>query len=132
MDKISGDLLGFKIGSAFVPCEMSCDINVEAEAKPATVNDEGGWNGYIYGNRGWSASLGANLLKSVSPSDVSTLMDAIINRSTVQVEMATSDARFRMYGTALVIGVDIGAQSGEFATYNGRLIGDGKLNFVRI
>lgn len=132
MDKVSGDLLGFKIGSAFVPCEMSCDINIDVEVKSASTNAQGGWNGNIYGNRGWSASLSANLLKAVSPSDINTLMNAIMNRATIQVELATSDAKFRMYGTALVTGVDLSASAGEFATYNGRLIGDGQLTFVRI
>ena len=70
MSNVAGNLIGLMYNGAFVSCEVSCTINFEREMLAASAIDSGGWKEFIYGVRGWSVTVNANLLLEAVGADV--------------------------------------------------------------
>lgn len=132
MNRISGNILGLRIDGRSIDCEISCDISIDAEMRPATAPRNSGWRSFISGVKGWNVNLTGNLLEGVPERDVRYVIDAIINSKLVELDFLTGDFKFLLTGMALPSNVSITSTAGEDVSYTCAFQGTGKLSRSKV
>ena len=130
---MNGRILGIKIGSTFVPCEMSCDISVDGERIATSSSDNGNWRTSIAGYRSWKVTVNGKFEITANEADALKLIEAIINGVNVSIVMSlrvTSTKSLLIGGTAGTTNVAISAPSSGEATWSGSFDGVGALSLT--
>lgn len=126
---MSGNLLGLEINGEFVPCEISCEFNFEAELRPASPVTSGRWKEWIAGVRTWSISLNAAmLLRMLDGASLPVVLNAFMTGELLGVRFMvrnTTFPNFILSGNALVQSGSIGSTVNVLAGWNTVLMGNG-------
>lgn len=130
-NRMSGNLLGVKLGGQFIDCEMSCELNFENDLLPASPIDEGRWKSYIDGVRSWNVAVNAGTLMRMSGTGFNTILNWFINGGLMEVSIET---KAQDIYPSLVISGNVRLRNGglsasvnTLSTWNTTLEGDGPM-----
>lgn len=127
-----GKFLGIKVNGAFISCETSCTVNFDIEMLPATAPDSGGWKEFIYGIRGWTVTVNANLILAPVAADVKGIITSgLVNRLPIFVAFSTRpsvDIQMVFSGACLLQGGNITAPAKGNANWTCTFQGTGELD----
>lgn len=124
---------GAAAGNANTLAELrNIRIRVNHDQIDATSNDSSGWNEYLRGSRGWTATA-ESLYASSSGMTYHIFADAVINDYAVSVLFQPTTAATATYcytGTAHITDFEIGGDSKGLFVNNVNLQGTGALTYA--
>lgn len=128
-NRMSGNLLGLEINGEFVPCEISCEFNFEADLRPASPIVSGRWKEWIAGVRTWSINLNAAmLLRMLDGASLPVILNAFMTGELMGIRfMVTNPAfpNFILSGNVIVQNGSISSTVNTKAGWNTVLMGNG-------
>lgn len=102
-----------------IAAARSCEVNVEGDQIPVSSPDDGQWNHYIAGRKGWSINVGYLLGAGTFPTEA-----AMVNTI---VTIVVSDGTALMQGQAIVKSWHANGNLGNLATGSFVFLGNGPL-----
>jgi len=130
-NKLSGNIIGLEISGNFIACETSCEINFDADMRPASPVDAGGWKSFIPGLKGWTVNLNAQMLITSAQANQTTILNAFMSGDRIGIRFAskfTDISNFELKGYAYIQNGGISAAVNTNVGYTTTLLGDGALN----
>ena len=107
---------------------MSCSLSVETEALPANSRENGKWNDYIEGYKGWTMSVDGRLLVSTLASSGNRVLQKIIDGGKFKVAFASGvgvSPEIVIEGFAIATGFDMTAAASDDVSYTVNFTGCG-------
>ncbi|NGM61675.1 hypothetical protein G5B30_07060 [Sphingobacterium sp. SGG-5] len=128
---IDGRLLGLRIGSDFVPCEMGLTLNFEVEKRDRSSSANGSWKHHRNGYKGWNAVVNGKLLISSLSGSFNSLFRAYLNDEELSLVIQNRDPNgqpFEIWGNATIKQGTMEAPSVGKATWSITFEGNGALS----
>lgn len=129
-----GKLTRLKFNGEYIPCELSCEINIEQEVLPTTNSTQGRARSFIRGYYGWTVTMEGNF--SINSTDASSakIIELILNDGTGECELEIlandpDNPPFGLKGTAIPTGFNLSAGNSGNTTNNVSFQGSGELEF---
>lgn len=127
-----GKLIRLKIDGDYIPCELSCEINVNQEVLPVTNNTQGRAKSFIRGYYEWSVTLESNFTSINNKSASQILLGKILldGDGSVGLEIVSHDTSgmpFILMGNVIPTTWNLSAGASGLATNNTTFQGNGEL-----
>lgn len=128
---IAGRMLGLRVGTDFVPCELNCTLNFDVDKRDRSSSVNGSWKHHRNGYKGWRMTVNGKLLVSSFAGSFNSLFDAYLNdvELSVMIQNRNSDGQpFAIWGNATIQSGTLEAPSTGAATWNVVFEGNGALS----
>lgn len=130
MAGIDGKLIGMRIGTDFVPCEIGLALNWEVDKLNTSSSVNGSWEHHRNGYKRWSASVDGRLLVSSLQSSFNSLFNAYLNDTPLALAIENRDPNgqpFMIWGEATIQQGTLEAPNVGKATWQMQFKGNGPL-----
>lgn len=128
---IKAALYGIRIGQDFIPCEISCELNITREMIKKSGSHGGAYNHYRYGYIDWTITAEANTVFSLLQSSTSSLMEAQLLGREIEVYISARQSNVKQIdfgGTVLIPSQTISFPNSGLSKHNITFQGTGILS----
>lgn len=130
---VEGRMIGMQINGNWIMCEVNCNIDIETDEIAVSPQVHGGWKEYIYGKKGWTASVDSRQIAGAAGRDYKSIVQAMLNSQTVTVALRTRNGvqyPIVVQGTAIIKSSSLTAGVQGKASYNMQFIGTSPLTIT--
>lgn len=128
---IDGKLIGLRVGTDFVPCEVNVALTFEVDKLNTSSSVNGAWEHHRNGYKRWNVTVDGRLLVNSLQGSFNSLFDAYLNDTPLAIAIENRDANgqpIRIWGEATIQQGSLEAASTGKANWQMQFKGNGALN----